>query len=110
MRIRTPARPRRLSSTSRRSRTTAKTPTSGDSILTGARFPSISRCSTAERSSGGDSREAGERHRDFFFRVLLILELAGGVVDVRLHVEVAVTAEVEEDGLRHSLLAAADGL
>ena len=40
----------------------------------------------------------------------MVHELPGEVVDVGLHVEVTVPAEVEEDRLRDVLLAAADGL
>src|SRR5262245_32857105 len=57
-----------------------------------------------------DRRQAGERHRELAFVVVAVLQLAGEVVHVRLHVEVAVAAEVEEDRARDAFLAAADRL
>ena len=55
-----------------------------------------------------DRRQSGQRHRELAFIVLLIGELAGEVVAVRLHVKVAVPAQVEEDGARDAFLAAAN--
>ena len=52
----------------------------------------------ARRRLLGNSRKARERERDLFFRIRVVHEVPGGVVDVRLHVEVTVAAEVEEDG------------
>ena len=37
-------------------------------------------------------RQPGERHREFRFVVFLILQIAGEILDVGLHVEVAVAA------------------
>ena len=45
-----------------------------------------------------DRWQSSECHRELAFIVLLIGELASEVVAVRLHVEVAMPAQVEEDG------------
>ena len=44
-------------------------------------------------------RQSGQRHGDLLGRVLVVLQLARLVIDVGLHVEMAVAGEVEEDGL-----------
>src|SRR5437868_5501341 len=51
-----------------------------------------------------NGRKAGQRHRDLLGRVVVVLQLAGLVVDVRLHVEVAMPAEIEENRLRRAFL------
>ncbi len=63
-----------------------------------------------EASLPVDAWKPREGHRQFALVVGLVDELAGEIVHVRLHVEVSVPAEVEEDRLRHALLPAADGL
>ena len=56
-----------------------------------------------------DRRQARERHREFRFVVRLIDQLAGEIFAIGAHVEIAVAAEVEEDGLLLALLLAIEG-
>src|SRR5690242_17794955 len=44
-----------------------------------------------------NARQAGERHGQFLLVVVLIDEFAFEVIDVGLHVEMAVTGKVEQD-------------
>ena len=55
----------------------------------------------------GHARQSRERHRELRFVVVLILQLAGEVVDVGLHVEVTVPAEIEQDRAPFPFLPAA---
>ena len=47
---------------------------------------------------GRHRRQAGEGHVEIFLVVMLVVQLAGGVVHIGRHVEVSVTAEIEQDG------------
>ena len=53
--------------------------------------------------------QPSQGHRQFFLAVGLILEFAGEVLLVGRHVEMAVTAEVEEDGFAFAFALAAHG-
>src|SRR5690606_16002226 len=57
-----------------------------------------------------DARQTGECHGEFALVVRRVAELAGEVVGVGLHVEMAVPAQVEEDRTRLALFTAAHGL
>ena len=45
-----------------------------------------------------DSRKSSQSHCQFFLRIALISELAREIVGIGLHVEMAVTAQIEQDG------------
>ena len=54
-----------------------------------------------------DARQARQRHRKFLFIVVLVDKFAFEEADVGLHIEMAVTGEVEENGLLFALFLAA---
>src|ERR1039457_6241385 len=55
---------------------------------------------------GMDRRQTGQSHGDLLVGILVVLQFAGRVIDVGLHVEVPVTAEIEQDDARDTLLLA----
>src|SRR5690349_5261991 len=57
-----------------------------------------------------DARQAGERHGELALVIVEVFQLAGVVVDVGQHIEMAVAAEVEEDRLALAGVAAPDWL
>src|SRR5689334_12013967 len=60
--------------------------------------------------SGRDARQAGKRHGELLLVVVLVDQLALEVVDVGLHVEVAVARHVEHDGFGLAFLLTAQRL
>ena len=48
-------------------------------------------------------RQRGERRLQFRLVVVAVFQLAGEVIGVRLHVEMAVARQIEQDGLRLAL-------
>ena len=65
---------------------------------------------TKEPRTSPNRRQACERHGDFFRRILVVFQFAGLVVDVGLHVEVTMAAEVEENGARLAFRFGFEGL
>src|SRR5579872_30570 len=58
-------------------------------------------------SGGLDAGEAGEGHGEVGLIVVEVFQLAAEIIHVGLHVEMAVAAEIEEDGAAATFLAAA---
>src|SRR5689334_18491964 len=70
----------------------------------------ISAAESADPTLLGRGREARQRHGQLALVVMPIFELAGVIIDVRLHVEVTMTAQVEQDRAARALFLAAQRL